>query len=116
MIEEILLGWISVFVVLVSLGLLVVCLWKREKVTSEFAWDMLKQKTNLLRWVFALSFASLLIYLMSESAALLSFEYLLPGLEDIHEVGEVIHMFLLAVALVVVIPVVSAMLGDESAP
>ena len=115
MIEDVLLGWISFFVLLVSLGLLVVSVWKREKLTTESAWDMLNMRPGLLRWMFGLTFLSLLIYLFSESALLLSFEPSLAALGVIHEIGEVVNMFLALLVLVVAIPLVSSMLEGEDA-
>jgi len=115
MLEDILLGWISFFVLLVSLGLLMVSVWKREKLTTESAWETLNTNPGLLKWMFGLTFLSLLTYLFSESALFLSFEPSLTALGVIHEMGEAIHMFLGLVVLVLAIPLVMSMLRVEDA-
>ncbi len=107
---------ISIIVLLASFGLLALSIWKRERLTSEAAWDRLNARPRVLRLIFALSFVSLLIFLFSESAELVNLESPSATLEGIHEIGETIHMFIAAVAVLAVIPLFSAMLGGEDAP
>ncbi|MFQ5887219.1 MAG: hypothetical protein ACE5HY_00810 [Candidatus Hydrothermarchaeales archaeon] len=103
----------SVVTLFLSLALLVLSIWKREKLTSETAWDMLMERTSHLKLVFILMFFSLIIYLIAESAELLNIESPSAVLLEVHEVGESIHMIIGVAALLAVIPLLLIMQGGE---
>ena len=73
------------------------------------------KKRNYLKTGFLLTLFSLLIYLISESAELLAASSAAPEFEWIHEFGEVAHMIIAAVALILVVVVSRIMLEDEDA-
>jgi hypothetical protein len=110
--EEILVGE-SILTALVVLGLIFLSVWKRKIVTSEAAWEKLMVRSSHLKNVFRLASLSLIIYLVAESAELMSETSPYVELESVHEIGEALHMFIGMVALFAVIPLYRAMLGGE---
>lgn len=104
---------ISVSLLFLSMGLLVLSIWKKEKLTSEAAWEKILKRPLFLKVIFALSFVSLLVYVIAESAELLWLQSPSIALEGIHENGETIHLFIMAIALIAAIPLFSEILGGE---
>lgn len=113
---EVITAVISLVVLLATLGVLWMSIWRKEELISEAAWDRLIVRTRVLRGVFALSSLSLIVYLFAESAELLNLQTPSATLEVVHEIGETVHMFIAALAVLAAIPLYSAMLGGEDAP
>ncbi|MFQ5815896.1 MAG: hypothetical protein ACE5G7_05310 [Candidatus Hydrothermarchaeaceae archaeon] len=113
--HELILAGESLLALLVSLGLLALSIWKKEELISEAAWDRLIERTRIVRLTFALSFISLIVYLFAESTELLSIKSPPVALESVHEIGEAVHMFITALAVLVAIPLFSAIMGGEDA-
>ncbi len=115
MMHEAIMAAISIIVLFVSLGLLALSVWKKKRFTSEAAWDKLVERFPVLRLMFALSVFSLVLYLFAESAELMNLQSPSSALEGVHEIGETVHMFIAAIAVLVALSIVSAMLGGEDA-
>lgn len=103
----------NIGVLIISMISVAVSLKKRELLTSADAWDRLMKHSHLLRGIFLLFFISLSVYLIAESAELVSLSIPSDSLEYIHELGETIHMIIAFVAIIMVIPLFKAMLSDK---
>jgi multisubunit Na+/H+ antiporter MnhB subunit len=106
---------INGFVFTVGIILLLISFSKKKVFTSEAAWEKLSKKRNYLKTGFMLTLFSLLIYLISESAELLSASSEASEFEMIHETGEIVHMIIAAFALILVVVVSRIMLEGEDA-
>jgi hypothetical protein len=104
---------INGFVFTVGIILLLISISKRKVFTSEASWEKLSKKRDYLKTGFVLTLFSLLIYMISESAELLAASSGAPEFDWIHEVGEVVHMIIAAVALILVVVVSRIMLEGE---
>jgi hypothetical protein len=113
MVFEVILVAMSVVTLFLSLALLFLSMLKREKLTSEAAWDRLMKRTSYLKWVFVLMFFSLIIYLIAESAELLNIDSPSAVLLEVHEIGESMHMLIAVAALIAAIPLFLIMQGGE---
>ncbi len=116
MYHEAILGGESSLVLFASLGLLALSVWKKEEMTSEATWDRLIARSRAVRSIFALSFFSLVIYLLAQTAELISLSSPSTDIEGIHELGETIHMLVAAAAVFATIPLFSEMLGAKNVP
>jgi hypothetical protein len=105
----------SVLTAFLGLGLLVLSIWKNKVITSEAAWDRLVEKSSYLKSALGVMFFSLIIYMVAESAELLSLSSHSYGLELFHEIGEPVHMFLAVLAILLVLALLKEMLGSENA-
>ncbi len=100
---------LNVTLFILSLGGILLSIWQRDRLSSEAAWDKLAERSSILKWGFLLTFFSLLIYLVSESASLINKEAPSTVLLEIHELGEIIHMTIALLIVFIFIPLFIAM-------
>lgn len=113
--SETIMAVISIGVLLASLGMLWHSILRKEEIVSEEAWDRLVKRARNIKPIFALGFLSLVIYLFAESAELLNLYSPSATLESLHEIGELVHMLIAAVAIAIASLLFYTMLGGEDA-
>lgn len=103
---------VNTAVILVSAFLLIISLKNKKVLTSAGAWKRMVSYETYIQRIFLLFFISIIIYLVSETAELLSDLMVSPtlSLESLHHYGEEVHMFFALGALIITVQLLRKML------
>ncbi len=103
----------SVFTFWFGLGLFVFSAWKKDALLSKDAWSKLLNNIVYAKLVLTLGIISMIVYFGAEYSNLQTIEGSSGHLESLHHIGEAVHMFLIAFALILVALILRTMVGDE---
>ncbi len=103
---------VNTAVMLLSLFLLIISLRERKVLTSADAWRRMMSDESHIQKIFLLFSLSLLTYLISESAELMSDISPSISLFSIHHYGEGVHMFFALGALILAVQILRNMLEE----
>lgn len=105
----------SVLLLIASLGLLTLSIWKKEELASEASWARLIERFYVLRLIFALSFVSIILYILAQFTSLIQLSATSVEMDGIDEIIETIHLLVLAAAAFAMIPLISEMRSAKNA-
>jgi len=92
---------------LLSISFLVVSVWKKEVFLSDVIWNKLPDQKRFAKFILATGLVSMSIYFIAEFSELSGTD------SSIHDIGEVIHMFLIIVVFGALILLFRVILGGS---
>lgn len=104
---------INIAVFILTMLFMIISLKYSEILTSEESWDRLMDNFQRLKRTFLLFSLSLMIYVVAESAELVGISLPASSMEFIHKKGELVHMLIAFIGLLVAAPVFRELIRDE---